>query len=73
MGENQKIFAGIENEMGSLGLVMLALVKSLIDKGIISTDDIQDAFKNLDALDGEMDGKIDLAFLRSSIGVVGPK
>ena len=58
--------------MGSLGLVMLALIKSLVKKGIISTADIKEAFGELDALDGEMDGKIDLSFLRSSLGVVAP-
>lgn len=64
--------SNLEDEMGSLGLVMLALVRSLISKGVISQSDIKDSFAELDGLDGEMDGKLDLSFLRSSLGIVGP-
>jgi len=72
MSELSERQENLEDEMGSLGLVMLALIRSLINKGVISQSDIKESFAELDGVDGEMDGKLDLSFLRSSLGLVGP-
>ena len=55
----------LKNEIGSITLILLALIKSLIDRGIFSHDEFCEIIKELDIEDGSLDGKSSINKLRS--------
>ena len=60
---------GSESDLGSVALVCMALVASLVEKGVISEQDIQGHLLSIDALDGESDDALDVSVLRKAFGL----
>jgi len=64
---------GVQNDVGTVGLVCMALVAALIEKGVISELDLQMQLQALDGLDAVDDGALDPNVLRGKLGLkLGP-
>jgi hypothetical protein len=61
-----------EHEVGALALVCMALVASLIEKGVITELDLQMHLNAIDSLDSVQDGRLDPVLLRSKLGLKSP-
>ena len=55
----------LKNEIGSITLILLALIKSLIDRGIFTHEEFCIIIKELDVDDGIRDGKTSINKLKS--------
>jgi hypothetical protein len=56
--------ANLENDVGTLALILAAILKMLDEKGQINREDLKEKLKELDLLDGVRDGKINVNDLR---------
>jgi len=56
--------ANLENDVGTLALILAAILKMLDEKGQISREDLKEKLKELDLLDDIRDGKISVNDLR---------
>jgi len=54
----------LENDVGTLALILATILKMLDEKGQITREDLKEKLKELDILDGIRDGKIDVNHLR---------
>lgn len=54
----------LENDVGTLALLLAAILKMLDEKGHLTRDDLKEALRDLDLLDGIKDGKISVNDLR---------
>lgn len=54
----------LENDVGTLALILATILKMLDEKGNITRDDLKEKLKELDILDGLRDGKISVNHLR---------
>jgi pyruvate-formate lyase len=54
----------LENDVGTLALILATILKMLDEKGQISRADLKEKLKDLDLLDGIRDGRIDVNVLR---------
>lgn len=54
----------LENDVGTLALILAAILKMLDEKGQISREDLKEKLKDLDLLDDIRDGKINVNHLR---------
>lgn len=54
----------LEDDLGTLALLVGAVVKKLDEKGTVTRDDLKDAITALDEADGKADGKLDPNVLR---------
>ncbi len=61
--------ARLESEMGFLSLIVAATLRTLSDKGLVSTSEILAKLEAVDAADGVKDGKISVDILRAILGV----
>ncbi len=61
--------ADIEEDLGVVSLILLSLVKKLIEKGVITREELFSHIKELDALDGIKDGKLDINVFRGVMGL----
>lgn len=59
----------IEDDLGFVALVLMSLVGSLIEKGVIQEEDLAAHIKRLDTLDGIEDGKLNPDMLRGAMGL----
>ena len=55
-----------------LCLVLLSLVESLVDKGVLSEEELNEKLAAVDAADGEIDGQTDLKRLRRKVAAKRP-
>jgi hypothetical protein len=63
----------VEDDLGTLALALLTVIKLLEEKGVISAEEFQSRLAGLDRLDGVRDGKIDAGTLRRALGLgAGP-
>jgi len=63
-GPSKKVLQMIEQDMDFLALLVAILIIALERKGLVSRDEITALFAEIDAMDGKMDGKLDLRVLR---------
>ena len=63
-GPSKKILQMIEQDIDFLSLLVAVLIVALERKGVISREDITSLFAKMDAMDGKMDGKLDIRVLR---------
>jgi len=61
------------SDRDSLALILFSLIQNLADKDIISKDDLLKVIKELDILDGKEDGRLNINYLRGSLGVKVPE
>jgi hypothetical protein len=59
----------LEADLGAVALVCMALVATLVEKGVISELDLQMQLNAIDGLDARQDGAIDPAALRQALGL----
>ena len=63
----------IEDDVGVLALVLLSLVGSLVEKGVLAEDELLAHLMRLDGLDGVADGKLTPDALRGALGLAREK
>ncbi|MCE9583454.1 MAG: hypothetical protein K8T20_13290 [Planctomycetes bacterium] len=63
----------VAENVGELNLLMLVTLRALLDKGILTYDDLGKYFAQIDAIDGKADGKITLEDVRNALGLRPPK
>jgi len=63
----------LESDVGFLALTLLSLVRSLVEKGVLSPEDLRAHMRELDAADGVEDGKLDPDAARESLGMRPPE
>jgi len=61
--------ATVEDDVGALGLVILGLVGMLVEKGVITRDDLLGHLHRIDGLDGAADGKVTPDQVRAALGL----
>lgn len=59
-------------DVGALCLVLLGLVGTLVEKGVITRDELLGHLRRVDALDGAADGKVSPEALRAALGFAPP-
>ncbi|MCC6464938.1 MAG: hypothetical protein IT463_06305 [Planctomycetes bacterium] len=64
--------ASLEADLSSLALLCLGLVASLVEKKVISEQDLLNHIQGLDTLDGFTDGKITMTAMREALGLAAP-
>ena len=62
----------LETDVGFLALTLLSLVRSLVDKGVLSAEELRAHMRELDAADGVEDGRLDPDAARDSLGAPAP-
>lgn len=58
----------VAENLGFLNLLLMSLVRSLVDKGVLTQQDLFDKLKELDTMDGQQDGKLNPDVLRGLLG-----
>lgn len=71
-GKAQRSASRLEHDVGAVALVCMALVASLVEKGVISEADLQNHLKALDAMDTVDDNSLDPMVLRQRLGLKTP-
>jgi hypothetical protein len=61
-----------DESIGTLALVLLGLVGTLVEKGVIRKEDLLDQLRKVDGLDGAADGKVDPAHVLAALGFALP-
>jgi hypothetical protein len=64
--------ARIDAEIGFLSLIVAATLRTLSDKGLVTTAEVLSKLDSVDAADGVKDGKITVDILRAILGVPRP-
>ncbi len=59
----------INDDIGLLSLLMITVIKKLIDKGVITEQELLGELLEIDQLDGLKDGQLDINVLRGSVGL----
>ena len=67
-GQHKRL-AENEEDMGFLALILFSLLHKLIDKGVITREELFDHLKDVDGMDGIEDGKLDIGVLRGAMGL----
>ena len=62
----------IEDDVGFLTLTLMGLIRSLVDKGLITRDQLQAEIQALDLTDGEADGRLDPDAAREAFDMQPP-
>ncbi len=65
--------ANVNDDLGAVSLVLLSLVGTLLDKGVITRDDLLAHVRSVDRLEGVADGKITTDELRKALGLARPR
>lgn len=60
--------ARLESELGFLSLIVAATLRTLADKGLVTTAEVLAKLEAVDAADGVKDGKISVDILRAILG-----
>jgi len=59
----------LEDEVSFLALTLLSLVAGLVEKGVLTEDELRERLKRLDGADGIVDGKLSPDALRGALGL----
>lgn len=62
----------LAGNVGEVNLLVLVTLRILLDKNIISWDEVRAYLAKLDGLDGKVDGKITLDTVRAALGLQPP-
>ncbi|KAF0244726.1 MAG: hypothetical protein FD180_2262 [Planctomycetota bacterium] len=62
----------MEAEVGFLSLIVAATLRTLADKGLVTTAEVLAKIEAVDAADGVKDGKISVDILRAILGIPRP-
>jgi len=62
----------LEEDVGFLTLTLMGLIRSLVDKGLITRDQLQAEMQALDLTDGEADGRLEPDAAREAFGMEPP-
>jgi len=62
----------VAENVGELNLLMLVTMRALLDKGVVTYEDLGRYFAQIDAIDGKADGKITLEDVRNALGLRPP-
>lgn len=62
----------VAQNVGELNLLMLVTMRALLDKGILTYEDLGRYFDQIDSIDGKADGKITLEDVRNALGLRPP-
>jgi hypothetical protein len=62
--------AGLRKDLEFLTMVLLAIVKRMSETQLMSMADLADILKQVDGMDGEQDGGLDVGILRGMLGVL---
>jgi len=68
----QRTAGRLENDVGAVALVCMALVAALIEKGVITEQDLKSQLGEIDKLDSFEDGRLDPNLLRGKMGLTQP-
>jgi hypothetical protein len=63
----------MDEGVGTLALVLLGLIGTLIEKGVIRRDDLLAQLGKVDAIDGVADGKVDVGQVLRALGFAPPE
>lgn len=55
----------LEEDVGFVSLVLLGILERLDEKGVVAKRDVLEVMRDLDALDGAVDGRINIQVLRN--------
>lgn len=64
--------ASLEADLSSLALLCIGLVAALVEKKVITEQDLLNHIQGLDTLDGVTDGKITMEAMREALGLAAP-
>lgn len=70
--ERQRLTSRLAEDVGGLGLVLMGLVGLLIEKGVITRDELLAHLRRVDTIDGFADGKVTPEQLRVALGIAPP-
>lgn len=62
----------VAQNVGELNLLVLVAMRALLDKGVLTYEDLGRYFAQIDAIDGRADGKITLDDVRNALGLRPP-
>lgn len=62
----------VAQNVGELNLLLLVAMRALLDKGVLTYEDLGRYFAQIDAIDGRADGKITLDDVRNALGLRPP-
>ena len=63
-GEHRQRLEELESDVGTLALILGSLMRKMDEKGVLSRADMKSAIEELDDVDGDSDGKLDMGVLR---------
>lgn len=70
--KNTKILArNRKKDIDTLTLVLLSIIKGLIDKEVITHEEIMNILEDLDVSDGKEDGRLNIGRLRNKFNLKG--
>jgi uncharacterized protein YceH (UPF0502 family) len=67
--ERTRLSTRVAEDLGALGLVLMGLVGLLVEKGILTRDELLAQLRRVDELDGVADGKVTPEQLRVALGI----
>ncbi len=67
-----KTSAQLESDMGTLALLLMALIGKLQQKGVLTQEELLASLKEVDLMDGAADGALDPTALRVKLGLAKP-
>lgn len=59
-GSNERVILALRDELGRQKLAIAALTRFLIAKGLVSGAELEEFIREVDAEDGELDGKMQI-------------
>ncbi|HEX5138511.1 MAG TPA: hypothetical protein VFY93_16175 [Planctomycetota bacterium] len=64
-----RLAADLRDDLGTLGLVLLGLIGSLVEKGVVTREEILAHLRRVDEIDGAADGKVTPDQVRDALGL----
>lgn len=61
-----------DEEVGALGLMLLGLVGTLVEKGVITREELIAQLRKVDEIDGAADGKVTPEQVQAALGIARP-
>lgn len=68
----RRVRADVAGDVGALGLVLLGLVGTLVEKGVLTNEELLAHLRRVDELDGVADGKVTPDQVRAALGLAQP-
>lgn len=67
-GVRQDVLNDLRDDIGFLSLLTMVELKVLMDKGLVTKEEIMDKMGEIDALDGVKNGRLNVGVLRGAVG-----